>query len=215
LCAHRCCARALTLAFCTCTPLALRLGSSSDVLHERTRIPAAETLSRALRRQMSRPRRYLSPALGRVHMSTEQKDLKVNEQPKADTVGYKHPPKEHRFQRGQSGNPAGKPKGARSFKSDLRDELSELMRITEGGQEIEVSKQRLLIKRLVASAIEGDARAIATVVSFCVRAFDQGDGDDVSEASEDRAIIEAFARDHAPRRRKTAAHTPSTPKEQI
>ncbi len=84
--------------------------------------------------------------------------------------------------------------------------------MTEGGREIEVSKQRLLIKRLVASAIEGDARAIATVVSFCVRAFDHGDSDDVSEASEDRAIIQAFARGRAPRRRKTAAHTP---KEQI
>ena len=136
----------------------------------------------------------------------------MNEQPKADTAGYKHPPKEHQYQRGQSGNPAGKPKGARSFKSDLRDELSELVSITEGGREIEVSKQRLLIKRLVASAIEGDARAIATVVSFCVRAFDHGDSDDVSEASEDRAIIQAFARGRAPRRRKTAAHTP---KEQI
>jgi Family of unknown function (DUF5681) len=139
----------------------------------------------------------------------------VSEQPKADIVGYKHPPKEHQFKHGQSGNPAGKPKGARSFKSDLRDELSELVRITEGGRETEVSKQRLLIKRLVASAIEGDARAIATVVSFCIRAFDHGEGDDLSESSEDRAIIQAFARRRASRRSKTAAHTPSTPKEQI
>jgi hypothetical protein len=132
----------------------------------------------------------------------------MNEQPKAGTVGYKHPPKEHQFQRGQSGNPAGKPKGARSFKSDLRDELNELVPITDGGREIEVSKQRLLIKRLVASAIEGDTRAIATVVSFCVRAFEHGDGDDMSEASEDRDIIQAFARGRAPRRRKTLKPTP-------
>jgi hypothetical protein len=61
-------ARALTVALCTCPPLALRLGSSSDVLDERTRIPAAETPSRALRHRMSRSRRYLSPALGRVHI---------------------------------------------------------------------------------------------------------------------------------------------------
>ncbi len=136
----------------------------------------------------------------------------MSEQPKADSVGYKHPPKEYQFKRGQSGNPAGKPKGARSFKSDLRDELSERVRITEGGREIEVSKQRLLIKRLVASAIEGDARAIATVVSFCIRAFDHGEGDDVSEASEDHAMIQAFARRRASLRRKTAAPTPSTPR---
>ena len=42
LCADGCYARALTLALRTCMPLALRLGASSDVLDERTRIPAAE-----------------------------------------------------------------------------------------------------------------------------------------------------------------------------
>jgi hypothetical protein len=138
----------------------------------------------------------------------------VTEKPKTDIVGYKCPPKDHRFQRGQSGNPAGRPKGARSFKADLRDELGELVHIAEGGREIEVSKQRLLIKRLVASAIEGDARAIATLVSFCVRAFDDGD-EGGSEALEDQQIVQAFARRHAQRRRKTAAHiNPSNLKEQ-
>src|SRR6187200_2202164 len=125
----------------------------------------------------------------------------MTDQPNDDTVGYKRPPKQHQFRRGQSGNPAGKPKGARSFKSDLRDELNELVPITEGGQE-KVSKQRLLIKGLVASAIGGNARAIATIVSVCVHEFDQGE-DDVSESSEDRAIIHAFARAQA-RRSKTA-----------
>jgi hypothetical protein len=137
----------------------------------------------------------------------------MTEDLKADSVGYKHPPKEHQFRPGQSGNPAGKPKGARSFKSDLRDELNELVPITEGGREIELSKQRLLIKRLVGSAIEGDPRAIATIVSLCVREFDQGDGDYVSESG-DREIVQAFARAQA-RRRKTANHsTPSITQEQ-
>jgi hypothetical protein len=121
----------------------------------------------------------------------------MTEDLKADSVGYKRPPKEHQFRPGQSGNAAGKPKGARSFKSDLRDELNELLPITEGGREIEVSKQRLLIKRLVGSAIERDPRAIATIVSLCVREFDQGYGDDVSEASEDRESVQAFARAQA------------------
>ena len=71
---------------------------------------------------------------------------------KADTVGYKRPPKEHRFRPGQSGNPGGRPKGARSFKSDLRDELSELINFQDGENQHTVSKQRALIKRLVASA---------------------------------------------------------------
>jgi Family of unknown function (DUF5681) len=125
-------------------------------------------------------------------------------EPTADAVGYKHPPKQHQFKLGRSGNPSGRPKGARSFKSELRDELGELVSFREGNREIEVSKQRLLIKRLVASAIEGDARAIATLVSFCVRAFDD---EDTSESSEDREIVEAFVGRHSNRRRTRRAST--------
>ena len=46
-------------------------------------------------------------------------------------VGYGRPPKEHQFQPGQSGNPFGRPKGARSFKSDLRDELGEVISVSD------------------------------------------------------------------------------------
>jgi hypothetical protein len=116
------------------------------------------------------------------------------QQSKADTVGYKHPPQEHQFRRGQSGNPTGRPKGTRNFKSELREELSELIRFRDGDREIEVSKQRALIKRLVASAIEGNERAAATLLGICVRTFADADDDDAAEVSEDREIVEAFTK---------------------
>ena len=124
-----------------------------------------------------------------------------------DSVGFKKPPKRHQFQPGQSGNPNGRPKGARNFRTDLRKELSELLSIREEGREISISKQRALIKRLVASAVSGDARAIATVLSFCARTF--GDDGDDELASEDRDIVQAFARGPRKRGIKTKAATHS------
>ena len=110
-----------------------------------------------------------------------------------DHVGYKHPPIQHQFRPGKSGNPNGRPKGSRNFKSDLREELSETISFREGDQEVTISKQRAFIKRLVASAISGDARAIATLMSFCARAFADVDEDDAVQTSVDREIVNAFA----------------------
>src|SRR5215471_4593878 len=127
---------------------------------------------------------------------------------KADAVGYRQPPKDRQFRRGQSGNLNGRPKGVRNFRTDLREELSESISIREGGRNISISKQRALIKRLVASAIDGDARSIATLMSFCARALGD-DNDDQQQAPEDREIVQAFARRSTKRRSKTEASTNS------
>ena len=107
-------------------------------------------------------------------------------------VGYGRPPAEHQFRPGQSGNPSGRPKGARSFKSDLRDELGEVVSINDDNNKtIEVTKQRAIIKTLLRMAITGDPRAIATIIGSCARAFGDDDGDADVEAPEDRAIMHA------------------------
>ncbi len=108
-------------------------------------------------------------------------------------VGYKRPPKHTQFRAGTSGNPRGRPKQVRNFKTDLRDELSENIPIREGGREMKISKQRAFIKALVAAAIKGDMRATSALVSFCTRTLGSEDKTDAAEAStEDLDIIEAF-----------------------
>ena len=50
-------------------------------------------------------------------MSVKRRRFRVDE---SDKVGYGKPPLHSRFTRGQSGNPKGRPKGVRNFKTDVR-----------------------------------------------------------------------------------------------
>lgn len=84
-------------------------------------------------------------------------------------VGYKNPPKGHRFKPGQSGNPRGRPKGTRNLKADLLEELAEQMTIREGNRERRLSKQRALVKTLVARALNGNDGAAAKVIDLYLK----------------------------------------------
>ena len=108
-------------------------------------------------------------------------------------VGYRRPPTEHQFRPGRSGNPSGRPKGARSFACDLHDELRELVAISDDCKTVQVTKQRAVIKTLLRLAIAGDARAIATIVGTCGRRPGELEADDDLEAPEDDAIMEAVS----------------------
>ena len=81
-------------------------------------------------------------------------------------IGYGKPPKHTRFKKGQSGNQKGRPKGAKSFSTDLREELNEKVPVRENGKVKVLSKQRAILKAQVSKAMAGDTRAAQSVVSM-------------------------------------------------
>lgn len=87
----------------------------------------------------------------------------------AGEVGYRRPPRSTRFQKGRSGNPKGRPKGTKNLKTDLLEELQEMIPIREGNQEKRVSKQRAMVKSQVARAVRGDTRAMGLIVQLMFR----------------------------------------------
>ncbi len=126
-------------------------------------------------------------------------DDKKGTDPEADhsyEVGYGKPPKHTRFQPGQSGNPRGRPKGTKNLKTDLMEELGEKIIVREGGQARKVSKQRAVVKSVVARTLKGDVRAAALLTSMMMRLLDTGEGaPDVEDAliDDELEILGAFA----------------------
>src|SRR5262249_43343085 len=126
-------------------------------------------------------------------------------------VGYKRPPVATRFKPGQSGNPKGRKKGVRNFKTDVRHELDEVITVHEGGRSMKITKQRALGRALVAAAIKGDMRATNALVSFCAKAFGDQDDDQSTPLPqpEDPDILEEFFGRKSKRRRSKAGSVAS------
>jgi hypothetical protein len=75
-------------------------------------------------------------------------------------VGYGKPPRHTRFAKGQSGNPRGRPPGAKNFTTLLEEALDEPVTVTENGGRRKVSKRRAIVTQLVNRSATADFRAI-------------------------------------------------------
>jgi uncharacterized protein DUF5681 len=87
-------------------------------------------------------------------------------------IGHGKPPATSQFKKGKSGNAKGRPKGTRNLKTDLTQELQEKILVREGDRPVRISKQRAIVKTLVAKTLKGDARITNTFVNLLLRALD-------------------------------------------
>lgn len=107
-------------------------------------------------------------------------------------VGYGKPPKHTRFKPGQSGNPKGRAKGTRNFKTDLKATLSAPVKIMRDGKPRKVSTQKAALLRLREKALSGDARALDRLVGLA-QVYNNEETTAVSGLSDDdAALLELF-----------------------
>ena len=117
-------------------------------------------------------------------------------------TGYGRPPVAFRFKPGQSGNPRGRPKGARGLSSIVRGAASQLVTIVENGRRKTVTKLDAALKHTANKAASGDDRATRLLIEL-LREFEIVEAprspESVKTATQQQAEDEAVHGDGSPR----------------
>ena len=101
-------------------------------------------------------------------------------------VGYGKPPRHSQFVKGQSGNPRGRPAGAKNLKTLLSKALNELVIVTENGGRRKISKREAIVTQLVNRSAKADYKAIQILLGM----LRDSEGDTDAHSS-DAAFTEA------------------------
>ncbi len=81
-------------------------------------------------------------------------------------VGYRKPPKSHRFRPGVSGNPKGRPRKAVSLPALLRTLMRESVKVRVGDREQAMSTIEVMLRRQVEKVVKGDTRAFNAMMAM-------------------------------------------------
>jgi hypothetical protein len=81
-------------------------------------------------------------------------------------VGYGKPPVHTRYRKGQSGNPRGRPAGAKNLSTLLTEALNEPVVVVEDGGRRKISKRQAMITQLVNQSVKGDLRAVKLLIDI-------------------------------------------------
>jgi hypothetical protein len=82
-------------------------------------------------------------------------------------IGYGRPPKATQFKPGRSGNPGGRPKGAKSEDTIVRSVMDRKVALSLGGKVRKVALLEAVWTRIADDALKGNARAQSLITQRC------------------------------------------------
>lgn len=109
-------------------------------------------------------------------------------------VGYRKPPKETQFKKGQSGNPKGRPKGTCNLDVTIEGVMSEEMRCVENGRKRRRPAIELILLHLRQRALKGDNKATEMILRYYQQSMaSRSSAEPIDHLlDEDKAILEGY-----------------------
>jgi Family of unknown function (DUF5681) len=121
----------------------------------------------------------------------------------AQDVGYGRPPEVHQFKPGQSGNPRGRPKGAKNEATILRDLLNRKIEIRESGRTRKITVLEAILLRFTEDALKGNTKSAGFLFNrYAGTQADDSKPDEINE--DDRKVLDAFVRQFEARHKRRA-----------
>ena len=113
-------------------------------------------------------------------------------------VGYRKPPKEHRFKPGQSGNRKGRPKGTKNTGTLLRELLDRKIEVRSGGTPRKISLREAILTRFAEAALKGDTKS----ATFLFQRYDMLDEvhEPAKATPDEQEIIDMYVKNYVKKR---------------
>jgi hypothetical protein len=108
-----------------------------------------------------------------------------------DDVGYGKPPRAHQFKPGKSGNPKGRPKGAKSGETILRDLLQQKISLNERGKARRITIHEGIFRRIIEDCLKGNTKSAAFLLNRH-HAMTSGESMESGLSEDDEAVLEAY-----------------------
>jgi hypothetical protein len=124
----------------------------------------------------------------------ERDDMPATDaEPPRYEVGYGRPPRDHQFKPGKSGNPKGRPKGAKSEASIWQTRLNEKIEVREGRRVRRITVLEAILLRCIEGALKGNIKTASFVLGRFAAA-QAGETQEIGEMSkDDLEVVAAYA----------------------
>ena len=124
----------------------------------------------------------------------DDNDHKPHRGSRSYEVGYGKPPRAHQFKPGTSGNPKGRPKGAKSEATILQSLLQQKIGLNERGRTRKITVHEAILRRIAEDCLKGNTKSAAFLLNR-YHAMRIGEPEEGGLSEDEKTVLETYLRD--------------------